>query len=132
MIDWLKITAITKSKGVGELPDMMSAKIWDFSTPFPPFCPHEELVYTIKFTQPPLLRLRFHFPPTPSDADIISGSSLAPRVGRERRSTLTSRGASARGQSSSFTPFSKDLIRRSVGATSKNFSFCQGPSTCFS
>ena len=42
-------------------------KISDFLTPSP-LCPHLDLKYTTKFTQPPLLC-------TPSDADIISQSS---------------------------------------------------------
>ena len=39
-----------------------------------PYCLHLDLIYTAKFTQPPLLRLPFHEPS--SDGDIISGSSL--------------------------------------------------------
>ena len=35
-----------------------------------------QLICTTKFTQPPLLHLLFHDPPTLSDADIISGSSF--------------------------------------------------------
>ena len=42
----------------------------------PPPCPHLDLIYTIKFTQPPLLCLLFHDPPPPSDAIIKCGSSL--------------------------------------------------------
>ena len=33
-----------------------------------------ELIYTIEFTHPPLLRPLFHDPPPPSNADVISGS----------------------------------------------------------
>ena len=53
---------------------MMSAKFLDFC-PLPP-CPHLDLIYTINFNQPPLLRPLFHDPPPPSDADIIYGCSL--------------------------------------------------------
>ena len=49
---------------------MMSTKFLDFLSPPP--CPHLELINTIKFMQPPLLRPLFH----DSDVDIISGSSL--------------------------------------------------------
>ena len=35
-----------------ELPDMMSAKCSDFLTPSSP-CLHLDLIYTVKFTQPP-------------------------------------------------------------------------------
>ena len=56
---------------------MMPAKFLGFWTPSPPCpCPHLVLKYSIEFTQPPLLRLLFHDPPPPYDADIISGSSL--------------------------------------------------------
>ena len=47
-----------------ELPDMRSAKISKFLTPFHP-CPHLNLIYSIKFTQPPLLHLLFHDHPPP-------------------------------------------------------------------
>ena len=40
----------------------MSAKLSDFLTPFPP-CPHLDLIYTIEFTQPLLLRPLLHDPP---------------------------------------------------------------------
>ena len=43
-----------------------------FLTPFPGV----DLIYTIKFMQPPLLCPLFHDPPSPSDVDITSGSSL--------------------------------------------------------
>ena len=43
----------------------------NFQTPSPP-CPHLDLIYTIKFMQPPLLRPLFH--------DIISGSSFTLNV----------------------------------------------------
>ena len=36
-------------------PYMMFAKFWDFLTPSP--CPHLGLIYSTKFTQPPLLHL---------------------------------------------------------------------------
>ena len=54
-----------------ELPDMMSTKYSEFLPPPP--CPHLDLIYTIKFTQPPLLRLHFHGPLP--HADVISGIS---------------------------------------------------------
>ena len=47
-------------------------KILGFFDPLPP-CPHLDLIYTIKFKQPPLLRTLFNDPPPPSDADVISG-----------------------------------------------------------
>ena len=48
---------------VREPPDMMSAKFWAFWPPPP--CPHLDLIYTMKFMQPPLLRPLIHdpFPP---------------------------------------------------------------------
>ena len=52
---------------------MISAKILIFY-PLPPF-PLLDLIYTIKFKQPPLLHL-LSMTSSPSDADIISGSSL--------------------------------------------------------
>ena len=47
-------------------------KIFGFFIHSPP-CPHWELIYSIKFMQPPLLRPLLHDPCPPSDADIISG-----------------------------------------------------------
>ena len=58
----------------GEFPDMMSAKFSAFLTPSL-LCPHLDLIYAMKFTQPPLLCPLFHDHPPPSNADIISGSS---------------------------------------------------------
>ena len=49
-------------RGLCGLPVIMSTKILDFSTLFP-LCPHLELIYIIKFTQPPLLCTLFHDPP---------------------------------------------------------------------
>ena len=54
---------------------------WDFYPPSPSPCTYLELIYTtIKFTQPPLLHLLFHYLdssiPSPSSADIIYGRSL--------------------------------------------------------
>ena len=46
---------------VREPPFMMSTKFSAFLTP--PLCLHLELLYTIKFTQPPLLPPIFHDPP---------------------------------------------------------------------
>ena len=46
-----------------------------FFDPLPPY-PHLDLIYSIKFTQHPFLQLLFHDPPPPSNADIISESSL--------------------------------------------------------
>ena len=43
---------------------MTSAIFWDFFTPSPT-CLHLELICSIKFTQPPKLRLLFHDPPLP-------------------------------------------------------------------
>ena len=43
---------------------MTTAKFSDFLTPSPP-CPHLDLIYTIKFTQPPLLRTLIHDPLPP-------------------------------------------------------------------
>ena len=43
-------------------------------------CPQLDLIYTVKFTQPPLLRPLFQDPLPLSDADIISGSSLTRRT----------------------------------------------------
>ena len=54
---------------------MISAKCSDFLTPPTPHCLHLDLIYTIKFTHPPIQRPLL----TPSDADIISGSSLKER-----------------------------------------------------
>ena len=51
-----------------ELPDMISAKFWDFFD----LLPHLDLIHTIKFTQPLLLCLLFQ---DPHDADIISVGS---------------------------------------------------------
>ena len=51
-------------------PYLMSTKFSDFLTPS---CLPLELIYTIKLSQPPLLRMLFHDPPPPSDVDIISG-----------------------------------------------------------
>ena len=61
-----------------ELPDVMSTNFRTFSPP-PPLSACLDLIYTIKFVQPSLLRPLFYDPPHPSDADIISGCSL--RVG---------------------------------------------------
>ena len=44
-----------------------------------------DLIYTIKFTQPPILCQLFHDPPPPSEADIISGSSPTARQRRWRK-----------------------------------------------
>ena len=41
---------------VGGHPYMTTAKFWDFLTPSP-LCPHLGLIYSTKFTQPPLLHL---------------------------------------------------------------------------
>ena len=41
----------------------MSTKMLDLSPPPPP-CPHLEMIYTVKFIQPLLLRPLFHDPPT--------------------------------------------------------------------
>ena len=49
---------------VREHPLMTSAKFSAFLTPFPP-CPHLELICSIEFTQPPLLRPLFPDPPPP-------------------------------------------------------------------
>ena len=57
---------------VRDLPDIMSANFLFFWLPLP--CLHLDLIYTIKFIQPPLLCRLVHYP-TPSDADIISGNS---------------------------------------------------------
>ena len=43
-----------------ELPDMMPAKFSEFSA-----CPHLDLIYAIKFMQPPLLRPLLHDSPPP-------------------------------------------------------------------
>ena len=43
---------------------MMSAKFWDFLTPSPP-CLHLGLIYSTKFTQPPLQHLLLGQPPPP-------------------------------------------------------------------
>ena len=51
------------------------SKYFGFFDPRPP-CPLLELICRIDFTQRPLLHPLFHDPPSPSDADIISGSSL--------------------------------------------------------
>ena len=48
---------------VWELPLMTSTKFLEF-LPAPP-CPHLERIYYTKFSQPPLLRLLFHDPPSP-------------------------------------------------------------------
>ena len=40
---------------------MTTANFWDFLTRSPP-CPHLDLIYTIKFTQPPLFHLLFRDP----------------------------------------------------------------------
>ena len=50
----------------------MSAKILNFLPPPP--CPHLDLVFTVRFTQTPLLRPLFLYPL--SDADIITGGHL--------------------------------------------------------
>ena len=42
---------------------MTSSKFSDFLTPTP--CPHLDLIYTMRFTQPPLLRQLFHDLPFP-------------------------------------------------------------------
>ena len=52
---------------------MTSAKFWDFLTPFPP-CPHLGLIYSTKFTQPPLLHLLLGKPPL--SVDVIYGCPL--------------------------------------------------------
>ena len=39
-------------------------KAFGFFCPPPP-CPHLELIYALNFTQPPLLHLLFHDPPSP-------------------------------------------------------------------
>ena len=49
--------------------------IFGFIDPLTP-CPHLNLIYTTKYTQPPLLCPLFEDPLPLSDADIISGSSL--------------------------------------------------------
>ena len=56
-----------------DLPLMTSAKFLGFWPPSPP-CPHLDLIYTIKFTQPLLLHPLFHDPP--SSADVIYGRFL--------------------------------------------------------
>ena len=53
---------------------MMSGIFSNLLTHSPP-CPHLDLIYTIKFTKPPVLCPLFHDPP--SDVDIIPGSSLS-------------------------------------------------------
>ena len=53
----------TEGAAVGELPDMMTAKLSDSFTLFP--SPHLYLIYTIKFTQPPFRRPLFHDPLPP-------------------------------------------------------------------
>ena len=50
--------ASRSSSEIRDLPDMMSAKFSDFLTPSP-HCPHLELICSIKFPQPPLLRPLF-------------------------------------------------------------------------
>ena len=58
-----------------ELSDMMSAKIFRFFDPLPP-CPHLDGIYTIN-SRTLTYHVRFSIAPLPpSDADIISGSSL--------------------------------------------------------
>ena len=61
-------------------------KILGFFDPLPP-CPHLELIYTIQFTQPPLLCPLFYDPPPTSDAEIISGGSLNQNPERMRERT---------------------------------------------
>ena len=51
-------------KPVGGHPHMTSAKFWDFLTHSPP-CPHLGLIYSTKFTQPPLLHLLLGYAPLP-------------------------------------------------------------------
>ena len=57
---------------------MTSAKFWDFLTPSP-LCPHLGLIYSTKFTQPPLLIFFLANPPPPSvrtsymDAPLLCG-----------------------------------------------------------
>ena len=63
---WGKLSPPSWNEGssVGELPDMLSAKLSAFLTPSFPH-PHLELIYTVKFTEPPLLSPLFHDPLPP-------------------------------------------------------------------
>ena len=65
---------------------MMSTKFSDFLIPL---CPYLYLIFTIQFTEPPLLPPLFHEPP--SDADIISRSSQREAKRRGRRHFATKR-----------------------------------------
>ena len=75
-------------------------KIFRFFEPLLP-CLHLDLICTIKFTLSPLLRPLFHDSPPPSDADIISRSSLivnhpvAPLTARSMQCSSTRRAVEA-------------------------------------
>ena len=62
-------------------PYMTSAKFLDFLTPSLP-CPHLGLIYSTKFTQPPLQHLLLGQPPSPLPADVVYG--CPPRFRLER------------------------------------------------
>ena len=63
--------------GHGDHPYMTSTTFWEFLTPSPP-CPHLGLIFSTKFTQPPLLHLLLIWCSTtlPNCADIIYGCPL--------------------------------------------------------
>ena len=98
--NWMRVMGLSSM----EYPLMTSAKYSDFLTPPP--CLHFDLIYILQTSRNFPYNIRFSMTPSPSDVDIISGSSLCSFT----EESITADGRSGSSTTLRFTPLHKPLF----------------------